>query len=215
MYFQKNSLNSISFSVMQSTLLVNFPNQDECFFSQIGKDSFWKTRIIGEGRPSAESLSPQAVHKNYHSIQLQEFTESNFIFLLLMVSLERILNQKTLEKKGPQVPNPSLTFQVRGQAGGGGEDSQSVQPSQDPGLLDPSPGLSPPGGPKNQMCCTPEAVSDSREVANAAGLFSHICFSDGDREERWVKISPGTSIFQQLPCLIPNQPMKTQLKAYT
>lgn len=45
--------------------------------------------------------------------------------------------------------------------------------------------------------------------------FLHICFKAGDREERWVKIAPGTSIFQQLPCLIPNQRIKTHVKEYT
>lgn len=55
-------------------------------FARLG--SFWKA-VQGQ-----KALSPQVVHTEPPQVEL---TESNFVFLL--VSLEKILHQKTLEKK--------------------------------------------------------------------------------------------------------------------
>lgn len=49
--------------------------------------------------------------------------------------------------------------------------------------MDPSPGVSPSGEPKDQTACTPEVVSDFGEVVNAAGLFTHLFQGWGQGEE--------------------------------
>lgn len=175
------------------------------FFSNWKKTPFGRLGSFGKAVRVQKAWALGLGIQNSHRLQLKEFTESNFIFLL--VSHERILNQKTLEKKGPWVSNLSLTFQVEGQAGKGREVSPERQgvpsPPRIPGLWIPAQGSPHLENPKVRRA-VPLRLCQTPERLQMLLGFSHICFSDGDRQERWVKTSPGTSTFQQLSCLIPD-----------
>lgn len=99
-------------------------------------------------------------------------------------------------------PHLSPTSYMEGQAGRGGEASQGVtSPSRILALWVPAQGSPHLEDPKIRWV-VPLRLCQEPEVRTLLG-FSHICFCDGDREERSLKIVPGTRIFQQLPCLIP------------
>lgn len=83
------------------------------------------------------------------------------------------------------------------------------QPSKDPGSLDPSPRLSPPGGPQDGAGCTPAPVSEAGEVRSGWAFHT---FGSGMGTEESVEMVPGTSIFQHLPCLSPSEANENSLE---
>lgn len=82
--FFKNSLNSNSFSVLQLMSVVNFPNQDECFFSNWNSvllEDCDHVRKLGSSATSLVSLS--CLVGGGGCISLSTLSEANFIFLCL------------------------------------------------------------------------------------------------------------------------------------